>query len=982
MRLLIWLVLLAGGLLGQATLTSNLQNLVVDPSNPAVLWSSSNSLRTLYRSENRGVLWRGIPLVADAGAPNEIRGIVVNPRNGSVVYVAFASRTSPVYKTTDGGRTWTALRTGLPLPLPQLATVSGSAATGTVSLTMLFNTPDTLYLQWNNQLYKTTDGGVSWRAVGSTQTCGALRRIEINQASPSRMYCSAAAGITIATSNDEGATWTTQTQPPSGRPGPLVSGDYTIFSDPTNPDILLVTLFGISTDNLGSRFQADALTRSTDGGRTFTLRNENRGFPVMHRNGITRDVAISGIGPVYTRDMGATFTNVNLPASAAGGLAIDPSNGNVIYTGDRRVSTNAGQAFTALNPNHIIAIDPAHRTEITLEAGTAFSDELRALSLEGDYAPTFPYPLTTSPVPWLRLGNPAETRVVTTQGLQPGTYDTELSFAVPGAPLRLPLRLTVVPKQTPRVRFRVRRVAGSGAQSFSGNGGPATQAGIESFVSSMCFDPAGNLYFSTRDRIRRVTPQGTISSFAGPASDTPTVVIGAAGQGRTSTGIRIACSTDGVFMVANIDNEIRLLRYTGANELFYKPGLTDPTPSFATIRVVNDVLYMEDSFGVLRRDGNAWTRISSFTPVAMNSERDGSLLVANSRQINRLSANGTLTLLGGLPNAPVDFSGDNGPAREASINFPADVIGDGEGNVLVSSGARIRIIYPDGVIQTVGGDGDLINPLPDGALADSGSMLPGEFARDAQGTVFVALDNVIVRLERAAAPPAPTVGEGGVVSLASSQRRVSAGGIFSIYGPQLAVSEALAPSVPLPLRLNGIQVLVNGVAVPLYYVGPLQINAQMPLNQAAGTVRVQVVRDGVASNEVAVEVIAASPDILRYGANRAVAINENGSLNGPGSAARPGQFLVVYFTGVGPVDQVVASGAAAPTNPLARATSSFNATIGGRSANVPFLGLAPGFVGLGQANIQVPEGLAPGDYELVITINGVESNRVLVTVGS
>ena len=93
-----------------------------------------------------------------------------------------------------------------------------------------------------------------------------------------------------------------------------------------------------------------------------------------------------------------------------------------------------------------------------------------------------------------------------------------------------------------------------------------------------------------------------------------------------------------------------------------------------------------------------------------------------------------------------------------------------------------------------------------------------------------------------------------------------------------------------------------------------------------------------------------------------------------------GSYIVAYVTGIGPLDNPVADGAAAPDSPLSEATSPYLATIGGQNAPVFFLGLTPGSVGLAQANITVPY-LSSGDYPLVITINGVASNGPLVTVG-
>jgi uncharacterized protein (TIGR03437 family) len=680
--------------------------------------------------------------------------------------------------------------------------------------------------------------------------------------------------------------------------------------------------------------------------------------------------------------MGATFTSA---ISTGADFAIDPSNGNVIYLSGRRVSSDAGASFTSIAGQYFPAFLPTSVVEQTLEPGTALQEALLAPTTEGTWDPLSVAPWLTPTVPWVRLDSDGS-RTVTAKNLAPGNYSTDVVLNLSGEQARIPLRLTVVQRQAPLSRLSVRRVAGTGQVAFAGNGGPATQASFETFFTGMCFDPQGNLYVSTRDRIRRITPQGTITSFAGPASDGPTVSIGSIGTGTTGTGITIACTADGVYMISNADNEIRLLRYSGLNELFYKPTPGQVFVSFADLLATpNGQLYLNASSSIYRRDGNTWTRLlqspSSISDIG--SDRDGNILFNSSRQVSRLNQAGVVTLLGGLPNPTINFAGDNGPALQAAFGFSAAVIGDKDGNVLFGATNRVRAIYPSGIVQSIIGDGDLINPLPDGALADSGSLpTVNGFARDPNGVVYATLtNNTIVRFEAAAAP-VPAISNGGVVSLASSQRRVAAGGIFSIYGTELASREALASGVPLATLLNGIQVRVNGVPVPLYYVGPLQINAQMPANQPAGTVRVQVVRDGVASVESTVEVVAASPDILRYGANRAVAINENGSLNGPGSSARPGQFLVVYLTGIGPVDQNVATGAAAPTNPLARATSAFNATIGGRPATVGYLGLAPGFVGLGQANLQVPAGLAAGDHELVITINGVESNRVVVTVGT
>jgi uncharacterized protein (TIGR03437 family) len=89
---------------------------------------------------------------------------------------------------------------------------------------------------------------------------------------------------------------------------------------------------------------------------------------------------------------------------------------------------------------------------------------------------------------------------------------------------------------------------------------------------------------------------------------------------------------------------------------------------------------------------------------------------------------------------------------------------------------------------------------------------------------------------------------------------------------------------------------------------------------------------------------------------------------------------VVYLTGIGPLDNPLATGVLAKADPLSRATLPYSVTIGSQTAQVYYLGLAPGFIGLAQANVQIPSGLAAGKYALRITVGGVASNAANIFV--
>jgi uncharacterized protein (TIGR03437 family) len=162
-------------------------------------------------------------------------------------------------------------------------------------------------------------------------------------------------------------------------------------------------------------------------------------------------------------------------------------------------------------------------------------------------------------------------------------------------------------------------------------------------------------------------------------------------------------------------------------------------------------------------------------------------------------------------------------------------------------------------------------------------------------------------------------------------------------------------------------VLVNGIAAPLIYIGPNQIIFQMPYEMTLGQASVVVASNSIASAAAPVTVQAAAPFILTYGSNRAVAVNQDGSINGPNTGAKPGSYAVVYLIGSGPLDNPIPTGAFAPLSPLSQEKLATTVTVGGTAADMKFAGMTPDFAGLVQVNFVVPN-LGPRDYLLQISI--------------
>ena len=258
------------------------------------------------------------------------------------------------------------------------------------------------------------------------------------------------------------------------------------------------------------------------------------------------------------------------------------------------------------------------------------------------------------------------------------------------------------------------------------------------------------------------------------------------------------------------------------------------------------------------------------------------------------------------------------------------------------------------------------------------------FGAGFQGTDLLANDLYVTAYF--VGPPAsasmtpPQINAGGIVIHAGTSSAVSLGSLVDIYGTNLAAAAVNATGgATLPTMLGGVEVLVNGTQAPLIYVGPFQIIFQVPYETAVGTASVVVVSNTLASASAPMTVQQAAPSILIYGNNRAVVVNQDGSVNAAANGAKPGDVLVAYMIGSGPLDNSIATGADALSSPLSRETLTTTTTVGNSPATVQFAGMTPGFAGLMQLNFVMPN-LTPGDYPMQVTIGGFASNQPLVTV--
>jgi len=216
------------------------------------------------------------------------------------------------------------------------------------------------------------------------------------------------------------------------------------------------------------------------------------------------------------------------------------------------------------------------------------------------------------------------------------------------------------------------------------------------------------------------------------------------------------------------------------------------------------------------------------------------------------------------------------------------------------------------------------------------------------------------------------VSVGSVVNAASFRPGLAPGAIATIYGASLSESGAMTARTPWPDTLANVQVFLQGRVVPLLYVSDSQINFLAPMDLPQGSADLVVATASGRSAAIPVPVSAVAPGIFFDTATSFGAVLNAGTFETTHTSPAPrGGYIEIYCTGLGAVRN---SGALMETLTLPEVH------VGSTKAQVIYSGLAPGYQGLYQVNVQVPEAVAAGRQTLSITINGVRSNEVAITL--
>jgi len=213
----------------------------------------------------------------------------------------------------------------------------------------------------------------------------------------------------------------------------------------------------------------------------------------------------------------------------------------------------------------------------------------------------------------------------------------------------------------------------------------------------------------------------------------------------------------------------------------------------------------------------------------------------------------------------------------------------------------------------------------------------------------------------------------GVANAASYQQVFAPGMLLYVAGSQLSPVVQIAGSVPFLTFMGDVTATINGLAAPLYYVSPGQLDIQIPYEIPAGKATLVVNSLGFTAS-FPFTVGAAAPGIFAA---------QDGSLVPFASGAR-GDTLLLFMTGQGAVSPSIATGAApsfgTPLSQLPAPILSVKVTVGGAVAPLTFVGIPPGLVGVMQINFQIPPDAPQGPQPVVVTIGDVPSAPVTLTV--
>jgi sugar lactone lactonase YvrE len=297
-------------------------------------------------------------------------------------------------------------------------------------------------------------------------------------------------------------------------------------------------------------------------------------------------------------------------------------------------------------------------------------------------------------------------------------------------------------------------VAGNGTAGYNGDGEPASSAELY-YPQGITTDGAGNLYIADlgNGRIRMVSADGSIATVAGGGT-------GSSGDGGPATSATltgpnaVALDAAGDLYIADATNQVRVVNPAGVIAHFAGTGLRGYSG-----------------------DGGLAASAALSDPVGLVVDPTGNVYIADesNQRVRKVNLHGIITTFaGGNSNVAL---GDGGPATSARLYAPVGVSADTSGDIYIAdqSNDRLREVNPTGTISTAAGTGAILFGGDGGPAALAQFSAPRGIARDGSGNLYISdPGNLRVRSIAASGVVTTFAGTGSCCNLANGEAATSA----------------------------------------------------------------------------------------------------------------------------------------------------------------------------------------------------------------
>jgi uncharacterized protein (TIGR03437 family) len=987
--------------------------IAVDPRNNDVVYIGAAE-GGVWRTTDGGVTWK--PLTDNQ--PSLANGsIVLDPNNPDIVYVGTGEENfsqdsyygAGILKSTDGGATWTNLvgpflraqigsltispdsqtllcttQTGVWRSADGAETwkqVLGAFSTGTVAGTaVVFDPTDASIayaaLGWffgnsHNGVYLSKDGGLTWErtggaAQGALPTEGVGRiSLAVDPTAPATVYAALQDAGTadfgkilgLWKTTNRGNIWTQLTAFPADFCAEQCWYDMTIAVDPQNPNIVIAG--GL------------LLVRSMDGGTTWqglpyagadgNYIHVDQHFLSFTPDGTTLYIANDG-GMYSTADVANTAVTWSVLNDTLAitqfypGLAVDPTNvenaiGGTQDNGTQQFAGASSWSELTCGDGGYTAIDPAAPAQFF---AACHDIEIERTSPSGVWLPAvygidqtdrseFIAPLT------LDAANPSTLYFGTYRVWRTQDGAGRWNAMSPDLTLSSSDVINTVAVAPSDSNVIYVGTAEGGVQVTGDASGGASAAAWVKRTSGL---PVRTVTRIVVDPIDAMTAYVTFSGFS---------------MGSDAKG-HIFETTDGGAAWTDISGNLPNIP---VNDLVVDPDLPG-------------VLYAGTDAGVMitKDSGRSWALLGAGLPLVVVE----SLALQRPARVLRAATHGRSVWEIAVPLATASLQ----PVITMLTPSQANAGAAGQTVAVAGSGfAADTVVRWNGrpLLTKVVDASDLTVQVPASAFTKLGQAAVQAFSPAPGGGASNPLYFVI--------GPAPFSGTQAFVNAAYplGGNVLAPGTIASLYGSNFSTQTVIADlAPPLPVTLGGVTITIATYPVPLFFVSPTQINFQVPyfgiFRETPVTLRIT---QGSSTTNIPVTLGAESPAL--FTANAQGSGQASALIAGTASMAAPigmftgsrpahaGEYVSLYCTGLGSVTNTPYESYPALSDPFSMTDASPTVTIGGAPATVVFSGLAPGYVGLYQVNVQIPAGLAGGDaVPVILTIGGVPSNTATIAV--